>query len=460
MATTKYVWSSKYDNIVAETDGADAVQAIYTQEPALYGNLISQRRGSDTSYYHFDGLGSTRALTDSSQQVTDTNLYDAWGVEKASTGTTVNPFRWVGEKGYCTDSETGRLSVRERQFEPIIAVWVSLDLAGFINGLNRYLYAGNHPVLQRDPSGLWYETLSDVWIADQNDTFQQLVALVAPSLNAERNISCIRPVCLVDAADWKAKRPTVGGYYQTGNLTDSWPTGSPVVASVGADCNGYINAANIFFDVPDNEDPNLTQRGVSGSRLAELIMTNAGNGTTPIGDLQIIGHSWHNKDAIGGSRIGCTPREIRRASERTLVFPTGTNVTFDRLQLRSADPQSKFASFWSWQTDLALAQSGHMPPGCWFRSDATVRLIGCITEHFAASLARVLLRKGAAAYGTDRPTWAFPTNDPKRPFDFGWGTFQNGVWHRAANPAPVASATAYFALDGPGQPWKRKAGEN
>jgi hypothetical protein len=44
-----------------------------------------------TSYYHYDGLGSTRQLTDSQENVTDTYTYDAWGESVAQEGTTPNP---------------------------------------------------------------------------------------------------------------------------------------------------------------------------------------------------------------------------------------------------------------------------------------------------------------------------------------------------------------------------------
>ncbi|MEX0718926.1 MAG: hypothetical protein WD066_20195 [Planctomycetaceae bacterium] len=82
MAETNYLWSSKFDNIVAETDGGGAIQAVYTQEPRVHGELISQRRGSDTSYFHYDGQGNTRALTNASQEVTDDYRYAAWGEER------------------------------------------------------------------------------------------------------------------------------------------------------------------------------------------------------------------------------------------------------------------------------------------------------------------------------------------------------------------------------------------
>ena len=74
MAKTEYIWDVVTDNVMMEKDGAGSTQAVYTQEPSQYGRLISQRRGSQTSYYHFDGNGNTRALTDASQNVTDTYL--------------------------------------------------------------------------------------------------------------------------------------------------------------------------------------------------------------------------------------------------------------------------------------------------------------------------------------------------------------------------------------------------
>lgn len=89
--TTNFVWNPVDDCVISELDGSGAVQAVYTNEPQQYGGDISQRRGTTTSTYHADALGTTRALTDSSGNVTDTYQYDAWGNLITSTGATVNP---------------------------------------------------------------------------------------------------------------------------------------------------------------------------------------------------------------------------------------------------------------------------------------------------------------------------------------------------------------------------------
>ena len=61
--TTKHVWDGQ--NILLETDGSNIIQVVYTLQPMLYGNLISQRRSGTTSFYLFDGLGSTTQLANS-----------------------------------------------------------------------------------------------------------------------------------------------------------------------------------------------------------------------------------------------------------------------------------------------------------------------------------------------------------------------------------------------------------
>lgn len=150
---TRYVWDPEDDNIALEKDDAGDVTVVYTQEPGLYGNLISQRRAGQTSYYHFDALGSTRALTDENENVTDTYLNDAWGVEKEHIGTTVNPFRWVGEMGYYTDEETGTVMARARSYKPENARWTVFDPSMFSDGPHRYSYSHNSPAILSDPSG-------------------------------------------------------------------------------------------------------------------------------------------------------------------------------------------------------------------------------------------------------------------------------------------------------------------
>src|SRR5579859_3452429 len=110
--TTNYIWDDQ--NYLAEADGTNTINVVYTNEPEQYGNLVSTRISTTTSYHHFDALGSTRQLTNSSGAVTDTMLYDTWGNSVNRTGTTGVMLLWIGELAYYFDAETGMQYVRAR----------------------------------------------------------------------------------------------------------------------------------------------------------------------------------------------------------------------------------------------------------------------------------------------------------------------------------------------------------
>src|SRR4029450_5202274 len=92
--TTNYIWDE--DNLLAESDGSNVVQTVYTNEPQQYGNLVSSRISGATSYHHFDAIGSTRQLTNAAGAVTDTVTYDAWGNVVNRTGSTSMMRLWIG----------------------------------------------------------------------------------------------------------------------------------------------------------------------------------------------------------------------------------------------------------------------------------------------------------------------------------------------------------------------------
>ena len=125
--TVKFVWDPAADAYLAEFNGSNVLQATYSQEPVQFGRALSQRRSTTSSWYHTDALGSTQALSNSSRVTSDTYLYDAWGNPITSTGTTVNPFRWVGNVGYYFDFDTGLYYIRARTYQPTIARWTSAD---------------------------------------------------------------------------------------------------------------------------------------------------------------------------------------------------------------------------------------------------------------------------------------------------------------------------------------------
>jgi len=152
--TTGYLIDAQlpYGQVIAETDGAGSATATY-----VYGlERISQRRSGNVRFYHADGQGSTRELTDALGNVTDTWRYTAFGSLLARTGTTQNTYLYVGE---AFDPNCGFYYNRARWYNPESGRFSSLDpwdADPFTpSALHGYLYANASPSNYVDPSGLF-----------------------------------------------------------------------------------------------------------------------------------------------------------------------------------------------------------------------------------------------------------------------------------------------------------------
>jgi len=83
-----------YAQVLEERDSSGNITVSY-----VYGDdLISQKRSGSVSYYHYDGLGSTRVLTDDTGGITDTYTYEAFGDLLHRTGNTENNYLFTGEQ--------------------------------------------------------------------------------------------------------------------------------------------------------------------------------------------------------------------------------------------------------------------------------------------------------------------------------------------------------------------------
>jgi len=153
---------TKYPQVVEEltvSGGSTNLSKAY-----VYGlDLISQRQASGTvSYYGYDGLGSTRFLTDSTGAVSDTYVYDAFGTQLASTGSgTSNNYRFTGEQ---SDADLNTYYLRARYYKNGTGRFLTIDpFPGRPTdpmSLHMYLYAGDNPVNNIDPSGHEFNLVS------------------------------------------------------------------------------------------------------------------------------------------------------------------------------------------------------------------------------------------------------------------------------------------------------------
>ena len=143
-ATRAFLYSG--DQIMVEKEGATLVA-----EYMLARGMIFREAGGVKETYHFDWIGSARALTDASQTVVATNNYEAFGSIVGSTGSSGNTYKYDGESRYRDDGDFGLLHVGARYYEAGTGRWMSVD--PIREGGNWYEYARNNPINLIDPSG-------------------------------------------------------------------------------------------------------------------------------------------------------------------------------------------------------------------------------------------------------------------------------------------------------------------
>jgi RHS repeat-associated protein len=145
-----------YAQVLEEYDALGNLQNAY-----VYGNdLVSQSDNNETFFYHVDGLGSTRVLTDESGNIEESYNYDAYGNLMAGDASE-NAYLFAGEQ---RDIETGLDYLRARYYDPTLGRFISRDAySGSLEdpmSLHKYQYAHANPVINIDPSG--YFSLQDL----------------------------------------------------------------------------------------------------------------------------------------------------------------------------------------------------------------------------------------------------------------------------------------------------------
>jgi len=124
---------------------------------ALYvrgDDLLAVIRGTQTRWYHADGLGSIRALTDETGAVTDRWSFEAFGSLLGHQGTDPQAYLFAGEP---LDPSLGFYSLRARWMDPALGRLTSADPHSGTEydpaSLHKYLYARNAPTIFIDPTG-------------------------------------------------------------------------------------------------------------------------------------------------------------------------------------------------------------------------------------------------------------------------------------------------------------------
>jgi RHS repeat-associated protein len=118
-----------------------AMSVVYSN---FCGMVVSEIRSGVERDYMPDTLGSTAALLDSTQTMTDTWQYCPYGEVAARSGTSETDLRFVGMLGYVKDALDKLFYVRARHLRPDLARWITVDPKG-----------ADHSALRRVSGFVW-----------------------------------------------------------------------------------------------------------------------------------------------------------------------------------------------------------------------------------------------------------------------------------------------------------------
>ena len=156
--TTRYVVDTNgvLSQILAERDGSGNIRSYYVYGLGLLSMITLP---GNEYYYHYDGLGSTIAMTDSAQNIVNKYAYDPHGKILASVEGVPNSYKFIGLLGIM-DEGNDLYFMRARYYDAGIKRFIHKDpLWGDRwdpGSFNRFIYVSNSPVSRVDPLGLYW----------------------------------------------------------------------------------------------------------------------------------------------------------------------------------------------------------------------------------------------------------------------------------------------------------------
>lgn len=158
--TTEFVhtWSLPLRPALVEKRNG-VVQRYYVHDPG--GRLlyhVEAAAGNAVRFHHDDHLGTTLFLTDGAGAVSDAYAYTAYGRLLRHTGTSEQPFTFLGTRGVRAEDGTSLYHMRARWYDARTARFVSFDplwtaLLSDPLQINPYQYVRGSPAMGTDVTG-------------------------------------------------------------------------------------------------------------------------------------------------------------------------------------------------------------------------------------------------------------------------------------------------------------------
>ena len=254
-------------HVVAESDIHGNLVVYYVRGD----DLLSVIRASKQRFYHADGIGSIRILTDESSNVTDSYELTAFGEQLSHIGSDDQPYRFAGEP---YDLNIGFYYNRARWLDPTVGRFASMDdwkISVFDPAsLHLYLYSASDPINKIDPTGRQFSTMQLMAVGAIIGVIaaQAQIALSAVRLSLKDQL-------LITFA-WAALGASLGALY-AGVLLPAGAAGATGAAAQGAVRFDWTRAGHIFRDAVGHVNPLSEATRIRFAQLFEAVASNPAN---------------------------------------------------------------------------------------------------------------------------------------------------------------------------------------
>lgn len=155
----KYLYDG--DNVIVDLNAENKATAFYVTpflDQYVSKTIFGEGDAAATYYYTQDGLGSVRALTDSTGKAANLNDYFAFGEvnENALRAGIANRYTYTGRESALASLSSAPMYYRWRMYESSQGRFIARDPIGFLGdmGGNIYFYVGGQATNFMDPYGL------------------------------------------------------------------------------------------------------------------------------------------------------------------------------------------------------------------------------------------------------------------------------------------------------------------